>query len=529
MSRVWAGMVRGRVRYLALPAWAQWGLAGLLVALATCWPLDGGFPEGVPVWWLQLPGMAWVAHLCLRSASPAAAARGAAVFGGVWLTATTWWLYVAMHTYGGLPAVLTMLAVLALALALGGYYTLAMYAVRRSAAANVWVWPLQFAAWWLMAELARANWLTGFGWGAVGYAHTEGPLAALAPWIGMHGIGAVAVWIAASFAAALYWRRWAGMLPALALLLALWTLPRAEFTHATGSIPVALLQGNIAQDQKFEAGSGVPQALRWYAAQLQAEQQVLVVAPETAIPLVPMDLPVGYWEQLHQRRLADGGAALVGIPMGDAVSGYTNSVLGLGLGPDYRYDKHHLVPFGEFIPPWFKWFTQLMKIPLGDFLRGGLGQPSFVWRGQRRAPNICYEDLDGEELGRRFLVADTAPNIFVNISNLGWFGDTVVLDQHLQISRMRALEFQRPFLRATNTGSTQILDYQAHTQAQLARFTRGVLHGSVQGRAGITPFAWWIGRFGLWPYWLLAGVLLLLGRRAKAIAAAAAHSAHAGS
>lgn len=79
----------------------------------------------------------------------------------------------------------------------------------------------------------------------------------------------------------------------------------------------------------------------------------------------------------------------------------------LGFAPQaaelWRYDKHHLVPFGEFIPPLFKWFTQMMNIPLGDFNRGALGQPSFAWAGQRLAAHICYEDLFGEELATRFV------------------------------------------------------------------------------------------------------------------------------
>ena len=99
----------------------------------------------------------------------------------------------------------------------------------------------------------------------------------------------------------------------------------------------------------------------------------------------------------------------------------------------------------------------------------------------------------------------------VNVSNLGWFGDTIAIDQHLQISRMRALEFQRPFLRATNTGSTQIMDYRGETLRALPRLTRGVLRGEVEGRSGITPYAWWLAQFGLWPVWGLMLALLGVG------------------
>jgi apolipoprotein N-acyltransferase len=184
----------------------------------------------------------------------------------------------------------------------------------------------------------------------------------------------------------------------------------------------------------------------------------------------------------------------------------------------YRYDKHHLVPFGEFIPPMFKWFIRMMNIPLGDFNRGAVGQDSMVWAGQRWAPNICYEDLFGDELAARFIDPAAAPTVLVNISNIGWFGNSVAIDQHLHISRMRALELGRPMLRATNTGPTVIIDHQGQVTHSLPRHTRGVLQGQVQGRSGTTPYAWWAARLGLWPLWGLALAVLgaaLLARRQR--------------
>jgi len=168
------------------------------------------------------------------------------------------------------------------------------------------------------------------------------------------------------------------------------------------------------------------------------------------------------------------------------------------------------VPFGEFIPPLFRWFTDLMNIPLGDFNRGPIGQPPFEWQGQRLAPNICYEDLFGEELAAQFVNPARAPTILVNVSNIGWFGNTVAIDQHLQISRMRALEFERPMIRATNTGATVIIDHRGRVVAALPRHTRGVLAGEVEGRTVITPYAWWVSRLGLWPLWLLALAIVAL-------------------
>ena len=150
-----------------------------------------------------------------------------------------------------------------------------------------------------------------------------------------------------------------------------------------------------------------------------------------------------------------------------------------------------------------------MNIPLGDFSRGSLAQAPFAWQGERIAPNICYEDLFGEELAVQFAQAENAPTIFVNLSNIGWFGNTLAIDQHLAISRMRTLEFERPMVRATNTGATAIIDHRGIVTHQLQRHMRGMLKGEVQGRSGAaTPYAAWVSRFGLWPLWGL-GVLEL--------------------
>jgi apolipoprotein N-acyltransferase len=376
---------------------------------------------------------------------------------------------------------------------------------------------------------------TGFPWAATGYSQVDGPLALLLPWLGVYALGALVAWIAACLAAS---AQLAAAGPAgarqaampLLLALALLVLPAAwgawrgvpEFTRAGGSLRVALLQTNVAQDEKF-AAEHMPASLDWVAAALKGAQADLVLAPETAVPLLPDqldELVPGYWVALQRHFSQPGGpVALVGVPLGSYALGYTNSVVGLdaagAAGSAYRYDKTHLVPFGEFIPTGFHWFTELMHIPLGDFNRGPRNPPSFVVRGERIGPNICYEDLFGEELALRFADAATAPTILANVGNIGWFGDTIAVAQHLQISRLRSLELQRPMLRATNTGATAVIDHRGVVTAQLAPFTRGVLTATVQGREGLTPFARWSAVAGLWPLWALAalGLAWPAGRR----------------
>jgi len=288
--------------------------------------------------------------------------------------------------------------------------------------------------------------------------------------------------------------------------------PADDAARSRGRIGIDLLQGNIPQDEKFIPGGGIATALQWYGEKLRDADAPLVITPETALPLLPSQLPPGYLDAIAARYASGKQAAIVGLPMGDGRS-YSNAVLGFRPGEaPYRYEKHHLVPFGEFIPSLFRWFTDMMNIPLGDFRSGGLAQPPFIWLGQRIAPNICYEDLFGDEIGANFRSAEDAPTVLLNVSNIAWFGDSIAIDQHLAISRMRALEFQRPMVRATNTGATAIIDHRGVVTAQLAPRTRGVLEGRVEGRNGITPYARWAARYSLWPLLLLALVVLGVAR-----------------
>ncbi|HMQ72379.1 MAG: apolipoprotein N-acyltransferase [Rhodoferax sp.] len=456
-------------------------------------------------WPLPLAAAAWLARACGRAPPRRAAALGW-VYGTAWIAAGTWWLFVSMHRYGGLPAPLAAAAVALLAGALALYLALAMalYARWRRGRARVDV-PL-FAALWLLAELARGVLFTGFPWAASGYAQVDAPLAVLAPWVGVYGIGAIG---AALAALAVQHLRGAAAAAAVLALLAIWqTAGASTFTSPAGTLAVTLLQPAVPQDQKFDTAQ-LPATLAWLAERLQAEGPGLVVAPETAVPLLPSQLDVfapGWWGALEARHAAPDRAALVGVPLGDLDAGYTNSVVGLSAQARYRYDKYHLVPFGEFIPRGFRWFTELMHIPLGDFARGVVDAPSFAFAGQRIGPNICYEDLFGEELARRFRDPARAPTMLVNLSNIAWFGRTIAVPQHLAISRLRSLELQRPMLRATNTGATAIVDHRGVVVAQLTAHERGVLRGQVQGREGTTPFAWWASRGGLWP--LFAAALL---------------------
>ena len=471
-------------------------------------------------WWLQVVATGALVAL-LADARPGAAAGRAWAFGFGWLVTGLWWVYISLHVYGFLPGWLSALAVGALAALLSLYYAIAGWFWARLRRGRPFVDALLFAAVWLLAELARGTFLTGFPWLAGGYAHTSGPFAAWAPYVGVYGIGALAAWVAA--AAALILLRLRGpqvrpplhtlspLLVPIVVLAAGVALPQS-FTRSTGMLSVSLLQPDVAQDDKFEP-SHIEQALAWHVVKLAAAPGQLVVTPESSLPVLPVQIPRATWLAYQRPFEVPGKSALVGVFTGDDERGYTNSLVGLDakhhMTDDtfYRYGKRHLLPFGEYVPPGFQWFLDMMKIPIGNQVKG-VDTASFTVGAQRVRPLICYEDLFGEDFAPA-VVGPNAATVLASATNLAWFGKRMIQDQHLQASRMRALEFQRGQVRATNTGATAVIDWQGRVTARLPPDVEGELDASVEGRIGDTPYAIWLAQSRLWPLWGLALAMIL--------------------
>jgi apolipoprotein N-acyltransferase len=505
-------------------------LAGLAQALSLAWPFDGAF-KGDAQGWLQCASLAVLAHNIDRSTSGLQAFVKTWVFSLVWLAGSIWWLFISMHQYGGLSAPVAGLAVGLMAAGLALFYAIAGTVYHAICQRGIGVLPRAsaFAAVWVLAEMVRGKLWTGFPWGAVGYAHVDSLFQHWAPWAGVYGLCALSAFIAMAVAAERKNSRTTMRSTQIFTAVIVSMLGYTWFTSSSRNVneeslsirplSITLLQGNIPQDLKF--GEGVTLALRDYREALLSSHSDLTVTPETAIPLIQQQMPEHYWSQLETHFSKGSQAALIGLPLAarneQGQLQYSNSAVALmtqatpASTASYQYDKHHLVPFGEFVPPLFQWFVRMMNIPLGDFTRGDVAQPSFVFKGERIAPNICYEDLFGEELARSFVDPDQAPTLMVNLSNIAWFGDTVAIDQHLNISRMRALELGRPMLRATNTGATAIINAQGQVTHRLPSAVQGALTAEVYGVHGrVTPYAQWVSVFGLWPLVGLAVLTLLI-------------------
>jgi apolipoprotein N-acyltransferase len=486
------------------------GIAGLVVAaLAGGLSLFSFEPFG---WWpVQFLPLAYLFYQVGMGSSVRRAVFLGWAFGFGWSVAGMHWLYIALNRFGGLPAVLSAIAIALLGLYMGLFGAFA-------AGASSWLrkrWSLPVPAFlllvfpvcWGVSEWMRGWVFTGFPWAASGYAHVTAPLAGFAPILGVYGIGVLVAVCSACIVMLTQRRR----LPAIglfaALLLAGWGLKHVPWTQPAGKpLTVRLVQGNIRQDEKFSA-EHLGMILVRYRDMMTAAPADLIAAPETAIPVFPNQLPPGYLQTFRDYAAQTGSAFLFGIPLADSMTVYANSVEGIGpQGQTYRYDKNHLVPFGEFIPTGFRWFTDLMQIPLGDFTRGPDVQAPFAVKDQLVLPNVCYEDVFGEEIAKNLRAAAHPATVLLNVSNLAWYGESTAIPQHLQISRMRSLETGRPMLRATNSGATAVIDGRGNVAALLPFYRQGTLAATVQGMSGSTPYI----RFGNLLF-LALGALLLGG------------------
>ena len=479
-------------------------LAGVVNVLAFA-PLN--------IWPLQILTLAWLMRQVARNGTASdwlRQARNGWLYGFGWAACGVHWLYISMHDFGGMAGWMAALAVGVLAAYLGLFAAaaagLASWLRQRWQSSQATLLLLILPALWTLTEWLRGWLFTGFPWLTSGYAHNIGPLAGFAPLLGVYGVG----WIAALMAGCLALLSLRSdtespaplmrALPAVLLLLlagAGVTLHAMDWTKAVGQpISVRLLQGNIPQEAKF-SNEALLSSLTMYEGMIKSAPADLIATPETAVPLLPEQLPPDYLARLIHFTQSSGSHLALGIPISDGTGQYANSMVGISADPasathPYRYDKHHLVPFGEFIPFGFRWFVDLMHIPLGDMTRGHPLQAPWAVKQQWVMPNICYEDLFGEEiaaqLGGAYFSGQPEASILLNMSNIAWFGNSIALPQHLQISQMRALETGRTMLRATNTGTTAIIGPKGQVLSALQPYTRDQLTASVQGYQGQTPY-----------------------------------------
>jgi apolipoprotein N-acyltransferase len=410
------------------------------------------------------------------------------------------WVYVSLHTFGGMPAPLAGFATVGYCAFLALFPAAAGWLQARIPAPEPVRACLLIPAAWVLFEWTLEWIFTGFPWLAIGYAAVGWPLQGYAPLAGVYGLTFATLSLAGLFWVLVHDRRKLAFLTAIvALLVAGQGLQTVHWTRPSGEpVSVALLQGNIEQEMKFNP-QRYPAIFETYARLAEGTGAKLIVLPETALPRFHHRIPPAELARLEAAARSNGGDLLLGVPYAQRED-YYNSVVTLGVSPQQVYHKVHLVPFGEFIPPGFGWVLDILKIPLSDFSRGAPDQPPLAVAGQRVAVNVCYEDVFGSEIAARAAAA----TLLVNVSNVAWFGDSLAPAQHLQIARLRAVETGRMHLTATNTGITAAIDRDGRVLGRLPQFAEARLEVAAQGYEGTTPYL----RLRDWP--IVAFSLLLL-------------------
>jgi apolipoprotein N-acyltransferase len=452
--------------------------------------------------------------------------RRAAKIGFFFLSGTflagTYWLYHSIYVIGKAPLVVAIILMLGLVAIMGAYLALVAYAQARWLPTHGFVrYVIALPAAWVLLEWLRGWLFSGFPWLSLGYASTETWLVSFAPVIGVYGVS----WLIALMAGCLAFginhfmsmrsqangdgksfnlnaTHWS----ALALIVLPWAIGYAidkrEWTEASGSpITVAIVQGAVPQEMKWtkEQHDATLKLYRDLTVPHWGAQ--LIVWPESALPDWAESL-TDYFSALWQEAATHRSHLLTGIQHYDAKADKAyNSVLALSNEVEW-YNKSHLVPFGEYfpVPAFVRNWMRMMSLPHSDFSSGGNDQAPLNAAGQKIAVTICYEDAYGSSQ----LHSLNEATLMVNVTNDAWFGDSTARHQHLQISRMRAIEAGRPLIRAANDGISGIIDSHGKLIDQLPSFKSAVLTGTVQPRLGLTPYA----RVGNWFAILLCTSLL---------------------
>lgn len=498
----------------ALAGWAllSAGLLALAFPTADLWPL--AFVALAPL------------LVAAAAARPTRALAVGTLAGTTFAPAILWWLTVAMAEFGGIARPTSALLLLLLAVYVGAYV---------GAFAAGWAWSARLppvarllfaAALWTALEYLRAQLFTGFPWGFLAYTQYRNiPLIQMAAWTGMYGVSFLVVLTNVALGLLILHRRaWttaAGVgLVGLGALGAALGLPRLAHRPSEGpALRVAIVQGNIPQDVKWSPAWRLRTSETYGRLTLEAARTApaLIVWPETALPFI-LSRDEGVREWLGRLAAEARTFVLVGAPDVSVASPtrYTNSAF--LVAPDGwiagRYDKVHLVPFGEYVPlrRLFFFMDKLAQGAVGNFLPGE-AQAVLASPGFHVGATISYEIYFPNEV-RGFILRGA--DLLANITNDAWYGRTAAPYQHLAMAVFRAVENRAYLVRAANTGVSAIIAPDGRIVDQSKIFTEAILTGEVRLRpraAFLTPYT----RYGDVFAWIaLAGAAVAPGALAAA-------------
>ena len=493
-------------RLAALKRWHRLGLAFLCGALLT----GGHAPVDLPwLWFLALPVLGLLTSTAQTSLT--AALLGWAAGFGYFVTGLHW----VGHAFVVDPekAFLMPLGIVGMPAGLALFWALAFWAARRLAPPGPLSGMAMLAVTITAVEVARTHVLTGFPWALPGYIWVETPVMQIAAWIGPHGMTLLTLLVTGLPGVAFMTARARIAVPlaCLALLGVGWIGGAARLEPAGAPPPadaplLRIVQPNAAQHLKWKPGHRE----EFYRRAIDAtraprpEPVDAVIWPETAIYFLPENNPdeIRALTELAAAPLLAGALAVEGTP--DNEIWFNSLFVFQPEAPTIRYDKHHLVPFGEYIPfPWLTDMFGLRKFGIGGGFGRGPGPQTLTIPGLPRfSALICYEAI----FPHNIIGEGPRPEWLLQVTNDAWFGNFAGPQQHLAQARIRAIEQGLPVVRAANTGISAVIDAHGRIQQSLPLGEHGYFDARLPEALPQTVYA----RTGDWPAYSALVILLSL-------------------
>ncbi|MGL4827027.1 MAG: apolipoprotein N-acyltransferase [Vibrionaceae bacterium] len=430
------------------------------------------------------------------------------------------WVYVVIEKFGGLPLPIGLLLITLLIGYLSLYPALFGYLSQRIQLSDKRYYWLFIPSLWVLVDTLRGILFTGFPWLLPGYSQIDGPFASLAPLLGVQGVTLAIMLFVSSIAYTLLRRDIVATIPLLVLLLASFLASHATWvTPQKSSVDVALVQGNVEQELKWQQEQLWPTLLSYQDLTRKHWDADLIIWPEAAIPTIENDV-TDLLTRIDAAARYNNTAVIIGLLNKDPQQRFFNDVITLGTNGEapyeypakQRYSKHQLLVFGEFVPfeEWLRPLAPMFNLPMSSFSPGDYHQSPLQANGYQLTPALCYEIAFNEQV-RNNLSADT--DFILTLSNDTWFGNSIGPHQHMEIARMRALENGMPLLRSTNTGITAAVDHHGKIIKQLPQFTTEVLRVKVTPTTGETFYRQW-GDIPLY-VWVMVSLISTVFRKVR--------------
>lgn len=404
-----------------------------------------------------------------------------------------YWLYISIHTVSGAPKALAILLIALLSVYLSIFHSIfgLVFVKLHKRIRSEWISLLLVAPpLWMLLEVFRGYFLTGFPWLSLGYMESGSLISSWAPIGGVYLVSMIMGLISSGILLIFLKKRLLGSSIVTILIISSYILGTVDWTSRSNesSYKVALVQGNIQQDKKW-LRSEFENTLTQYASSLQGlEGTDLVIWPEVAIPSLKRNIE-DYLEYLETQIMEkDIQMLILGINTQDQNGRIYNSMISLGKEENI-YQKRHLVPFGEYFPvtEGIRSWMRSINLPSRDISKGKRDQQALNLGNLTMAPSICYEDIFGSDLLDFFPESD----VLINITNNAWFGKSIASAQHFQMSRMRAIESGRYLLRSTNTGISAVIDPKGKINATSRPYEYAVITGNFYPMEGRTLYMLW--------------------------------------